>query len=97
MNDKMLLTMTRLPARLDTAQTAQLLGFADHDIHVLVKAKLLKPLGNPVPSAPKFFAGCEIETCARDPQWLDKATRAVTQHWRRKNASRLEQTSSVPA
>lgn len=97
MNERSTLTMTRLPARLDVQQTAQLLGFADHDIHVLVKVKLLKPLGNPAPSAPKFFAGCEIETCARDPQWLDKATKAVSQHWRRKNANRLEQSSSFPA
>ena len=85
MNDRAILTLTRLPARLDVQQTAQLLGFAEHDIPVLVKAKLLKPLGNPAPNAPKFFADCEVEICTRDQQWLDKATKAVSQHWRRKN------------
>ena len=96
MNDKMVLTAARLPARLDVQQTAQLLGFAEHDIAILVRAKLLKPLGNPAPNAPKFFAGCEIEVCARDQQWLDKATKAVSHHWRRKNDGRLKDRFPVP-
>jgi hypothetical protein len=32
-----------------------------HDIPVLVKSKMLKPLGNPPQQAVKYFAAAEIE------------------------------------
>jgi hypothetical protein len=76
------------PARVDSSRTAKLLGVQEHDIPTLVRARLLKPLGNPVPSAPKYFAACEVIRLANDVQWLDKATRALTQYWRGKNGRR---------
>jgi hypothetical protein len=42
-----------LPARLDAKLTALVLGFQEHDIPVLIAAKMLKPLGKPVPNATK--------------------------------------------
>jgi hypothetical protein len=36
-------------------QTADLLGFQKHDIPVLVKDKLMLPLRNSAPNAPKWF------------------------------------------
>ncbi len=51
-----LFNSVRLPARLDMEQTADLLGFQKHDIPVLIKAKLISPLGSPAPNAPKWFA-----------------------------------------
>jgi hypothetical protein len=76
------------PARLDSGRVAKLLGVNEHDIPTLCRARLLKPLGNPVPSAPKHFATCELVRLANDPEWLDKATRAITQYWKKKNAGR---------
>ena len=79
------LNLYRLPARLDSRQTASLLGFQVHDIPVLIAAKLLEPLGKPVPNAPKYFAACVIEELRGNPDWLDKASRAVSRHWRVRN------------
>lgn len=80
--------MNFIAARLNVETTAKRLGFQAHDIPVLIKAKLLKPLGNPMPSSPKYFASCLIEELARDVAWLDKATRAVSRHWKCKNQQR---------
>jgi hypothetical protein len=38
-----------LSARLDVVATAKLLGFAEHDIQILMAAGKLEPLGNPAP------------------------------------------------
>jgi hypothetical protein len=70
---------------LDARQTASLLGFQVHDIPVLIGAKLLEPLGKPVPNAPKYFAACVLEELRGNPDWLDKASRAVSRHWRVRN------------
>jgi hypothetical protein len=80
-----LLNCQRLPARLNTSETALLLGFQDHDIGPLVAAKLLVPLGKPAPNAPKYFAAVEIVDCAANSKWLTEATKAIAKHWRRKN------------
>ncbi len=40
-----ILTLLRLPGRVNAEQTAALIGFAPWDIPLLVKARLLKPLG----------------------------------------------------
>jgi len=58
--DLYLLTCNRLPARINVEQTAFLLGFAEHDIPILVRKKLLKPLGDPASNAPKYFATSEV-------------------------------------
>ena len=42
-----LLNLRRLPAMLNMAQTAVMLGLAEHDIPVLVRHGLLQPLGDP--------------------------------------------------
>ena len=86
-------TLIHLPpgvsgARQDVTGTAKILGVREHDIAPLVRARLLKPLGNPSPNAPRYFATCELIRLANDVQWLDKATRAISQFWRNKNAGR---------
>jgi len=83
------LNVRRLPARLTSDQTGALLSFSAEDIVVLVAAKLLQPLGKPKPSAVKWFAAFVVEQHASDRQWLDAATKAVSQYWRIKNARRL--------
>lgn len=81
------------PARLDAEQVAWALGCQPHDVPVLVKSHMLKPLGNPPPNSVKSFATAEVLELARDTRWLAKMTNALSQHWQRKNASK----KAVPA
>jgi hypothetical protein len=83
-----ILNCRRLPARLNTAVTATLLGFQEHDIGPLVSAKLLKPLGKPAPNAPKYFAASEVVQHCDDVEWLTKATVALAKYWQHKNAGK---------
>src|SRR4051812_40508185 len=74
----------KLPARIGAPLTAKLLGFAEHDVPILVSEGLLKPLGNPAQNAPKYFSGVEILGLASDHAWLNKATQKLSQHWLKK-------------
>src|SRR5262249_9700342 len=89
MSEKSLLTLSRLPARLDVNQSAEVLGFLPHEIPVLVRARLLKPLGRPASNGHKFFCTAEIIALSENREWLDKATRAVADHWRNRNRCTL--------
>ena len=80
-----LLICRRLPGRVDVTDAAALLGFKEHDIAVLIAAKLLKPLGKPVPNAPKYFSAKRIVELAEDEDWLDRATKRMSEHWRARN------------
>ena len=73
-----------IPARLDVGATAKLLGFAEHDIQVLMAVCKLTPLGDPTPNAPKWFAAVEVVQLATDREWLHKATKEISKHWRNK-------------
>jgi hypothetical protein len=84
-----LLNCRRLPGRLNTCETALLLGFHEHDIAPLVAAKLIVPLGKPAPNAPKYFAAVEIVERANDSEWLTDATKILTRYWQRKNRRRV--------
>jgi len=83
-----LLNCRRLPGRLNTTETALLLGLQEHDIAPLISAKILKPLGKPAPNAPKYFAAIEILARAEDRNWLSEVTRIIAKHWLRKNRAR---------
>ncbi len=74
--------------RIDACQTARILGFPDSDIPVLIRARLLRPLGNPGPTAPRFFSATEIRALAASREFLDKAQRAVSQNWQQRNRRR---------
>lgn len=86
----------RLPARLDAAQTAALLGFQPHDIPVLARLGLLKPLGRPAPNSVRYFAAVEIDSLREDREWLDKATRAIGRCWQEKNRPGRAQPEKAP-
>jgi hypothetical protein len=73
-----------LPARLDVVETAKLLGFAEHDIQILMASGKLNPLGDPAPNAPKWFAAMEVIRLAADNAWLHKATKEVSKYWRQR-------------
>ena len=78
-----------LPARLDVAATAKLLGFAESDIQILMAVGKLTPLGDPAPNAPKWFAAVEMICLAADQDWLHKATKEISKHWRHKRERRM--------
>src|SRR6266496_4098127 len=77
-----LLNCRRLPARLNSTEVAVLLGVQDHDVSVLIGAKLLVPLGKPAANAPKYFAAVEVAERAANPEWLSNATKILAKHWR---------------
>jgi hypothetical protein len=86
-----------LPARIDAWQTARLLGFQERDIAVLISLKLLKPLGKPVPNSIKYFATCEIEALAENPEWLHDATQAIYDYWKERNKNKSSKTFKLVA
>ena len=72
-----ILFVRHLPARLSSQESAALLGFPESAISILVREKLLKPLGSGPKNTVKYFARIDIERLAVDGKWLDKATRAI--------------------
>jgi hypothetical protein len=78
-----------LPACLDVAATAKLLGFAEHDIQILMAEGKLTPLGDPAPNTPKWFAAVEMIRLAADRDWLHKATKEISKYCRHKRERRL--------
>lgn len=75
--------MGKIPGRLTAEQVAHILGFAPHDVPVLVKHRLLTPLGQPAQRSTKYFAAVEVFKCVADTKWLGRATRVVSGNWKR--------------
>ena len=78
----------QLPARLTVEQAAWVLNCQPHDIPSLVRARLLKPLGNPSPNSVKYFSTAELLELTKDRNWLMRMSAAVYQHWQTRNAQR---------
>jgi hypothetical protein len=74
--------MKSIPARLTAEQVAHILGCQKHDIPVLARKHLLKPLGKPTQQAVKYYGAVDIEQKAGDLVWLSKATQALYDHWK---------------
>jgi hypothetical protein len=74
------------PARLSAFQAAWFLGFEPHEIPILTAAGLLKPLGHPARNSAKFFATEALEQLRHDEKWLARATDAIREYWRQRNA-----------
>jgi hypothetical protein len=88
MKPEEVLHVRRLPGGLAAGQVAVLTGKQLHDIPLLVKAGLLKPLGHPAPSSVKYFLATDVIEKANDAQWQHKATNCIYRHWRRENERR---------
>lgn len=78
------------PARLNVEEAAWYLGFATHDIPILISNGLLKPLGHPADNATKYFAFDIVEQHRHDAKWLARATDTMMDHWKFKNARAKE-------
>lgn len=85
----------QLPARLTAEQVACVLNCQAHDVPVLVVARLLKPLGSPLPNSVKYFATVDILELAKDRTWLAKLTNAVAHHWKQKNLHKKDPCSVI--
>lgn len=74
-----ILHLPRLPGRVNSEQAAALLGMEPWDIPLLVKARLLKPLGRETTkNRVKYFPSAVVEKCGQDSKWLDAATSAIS-------------------
>ena len=78
------------PARMDAQEAAWYLGFAAHDIPILIRTGLLKPLGHPPATAIKYFATATLTELRTDAQWLARASDAIVWHWQAKNARKTK-------
>lgn len=88
---KEFLSLKVAPARLNMEETAWFLGFAPHDIPILIQAGLLKPLGHPPLHGTKYFAIATVEQLRSDLKWLARASDTIVNHWRRKNKDHADE------
>jgi hypothetical protein len=65
------------PARLKASEAADLLGFHEDDITILVRQKLIEPLGGPAHNAVKYFALVDVEKLGKVRDELSVATKFV--------------------
>jgi len=86
----------RLPARLDVGEIATLLGLQLYEVPILVRAKLLCPLGKPSQNSRKLFATCEILELMANRQWLDLATKTVQRYIQQSNAKMRQKPMPEP-
>lgn len=94
-DQKDFLNLANLPARISLPEAAWLLGFAEHDVPVLISAGLLKPLGRPPLNGAKYFATADQMLLRTDTRWLARASDATVSHWKKKNAGRANR-DAVP-
>ena len=87
---KEFLSVLHLPGRSSAWQTAALLGMEVQHIPVLVKARLLRPLGNPPPNAPKYFLTARVLQLANDENWMSRASDALVAHWAKRNSKKKQ-------
>jgi hypothetical protein len=85
--DESVFQCRRLPARVDARRAAELIGVQEDHVSILVREKLLIPLGHPSPNATKYFATSELLALTSDRRWLSKATEAIYRFYRHKNRS----------
>jgi hypothetical protein len=65
------------PARLKASEAADLLGFHEDDMTILVRQKLIEPLGEPAHNAVKYFALVDVEELGRVRDGLSVATNSI--------------------
>jgi hypothetical protein len=92
------LNLRHIPAIMPPEEAARYLGFAPHEMPILVAHGLLKPLGNPVQSSVKYFAKVVLDELGKDVEWLHRAKATCQNHWTMKNArkSANAEYSSLP-
>ena len=82
------LNLKTIPARLKTEETSWYLGFATHEITILMSEGLLKPLGRPPATGVKHFSAVALEELRRDEKWLARASDCIVQYWKSRNVKK---------
>jgi hypothetical protein len=85
------LNLKTLPARIKVEEVAWYLGFAPHEITILMAEGLLKPLGRPPTTGVKYFSAVALEELRRDQKWLARASDCVVQYWKERNEKKTAQ------
>lgn len=80
------LNLRCLPGRVCSWQAAAILGFEIQHIPVLIATRILHPLGNPPPNAPKYFHTRTLLRLVEDERWMERASDALVKHWANRNA-----------
>lgn len=88
MNPESILNCRRLPGRLNAEEAAVLIGCSSHDIPILTRAGLIKPLGTPAPNAVKYFSSAELEQKLANDNWTARVTNALYRHWKEHRRNR---------
>ena len=65
------------PARLKASEAAELLGFHEDDMAILVREALIAPLGEPTHNAVKYYALTDVEALGQCHERLSAATKAI--------------------
>ena len=82
------LNLKTMPARIKVEEAAWYLGFATHEITMLMSEGLLKPLGRPPTSGVKYFSIVALEELRRDQKWLARASDCIVNYWKSRNEKR---------
>lgn len=83
------------PARLRVEEAAWYLGFATHEITILMAEGHLKPLGRPPATGVKYFSAVTLEELRRDGKWLARASDCVVQYWKSRNEKKTAHRDGV--
>jgi hypothetical protein len=86
----------RYAGRMSSEEAALALGFKAHDVPILVREGLMRPLGDPPANATKYFAATYIQRLAVNESWLAKATKCLNAYWTKHNKERRDR-SIIPA
>ena len=79
------------PARMRVEEVAWYLGFATHEITILMAEGLLKPLGRPPATGVKYFSAAALDELRRDEKWLARASDCVVHYWKHRNEQKVAQ------
>ena len=90
------LNLKAIPARLTAEEAAWYLGFGPHEIPILVANGLLRPLGHPPANGLKYFSTATLTELHQDVKWLTRASDAIVEHWRYKNARKTNADAALP-
>ena len=81
MSPEALLNCRRLPSRLNAEEVAVLIGYCPHDIPILTRSGLIKPLGSPAANTVKYFSSVELEKKLADEKWSARITTCLYRYW----------------
>ena len=90
------LNLKATPARLTAEEAAWYLGFGAHEMPILVAKGLLQPLGHPPANGLKYFSTAALTELHQDVNWLTRASDAIVEHWRYKNARKTNADAALP-